>query len=167
MDAGTKRRTSGRIRRAVTKRLKVRGFIHGKTTFWARPRSHVIEFIHLHLFKFRPKFRAHCGIRVLNDSFDAAALNGPSSDDFWSGGSRTYDLAFEVDDGSIGRCVAAIDTFCVEIAEPWFERLAGREILVASASPLNERERRNLELSFRGEWTPAAVVLSKELLGVA
>ncbi len=167
MDAATKRRTAGRIRRAVTKRLKVRGFIHGKTTFWARPREHVIEFVHLHLFTFGPMFRAHCGIRVLNDSFEAAALNGPSSSDYWSGASRTYDLAFEVDDSSIDRCVAAIDTFCVEVAEPWFERLAGPQILLASASPLNERERRNLELSFQGESTPATVALSKELLGVA
>ena len=167
MDAAAKRRHAERVRRTVTKLVQVHGFVRGKPTFWARPREHVVEFIHLHLFRFGPKFRAHCGIRVLNDSFEAIALNGPTSDEYWSGASRIYDLSFEVDTSSVARCAVAIDTFRLEVAELWFQQFADVEKLLASTSPLKERERSGLELSYRGESKPAAVALSRELLGVA
>lgn len=155
------------MRRAVTKNLSVSGFVRGKSTFWARPREHVIEFLHLHLFTFAPSFRAHCGIRVLNDDFAAAALNGPDSDRCWSDGRRTYSLEFTEDGERIARCAAEIARFCAEVAVPWFERFAGPRILLASESPLNERARLNLERSFRGLANPETVQFSKGLLGVA
>jgi hypothetical protein len=94
MDTVTKRRAAEKVRRAVTKHLSASGFVRGKSTFWARPRGHVIEFVHLHLFTFEPAFRAHCGIRVLNDDFVAAALNGPDSDGCWTNRRQMYSLAF-------------------------------------------------------------------------
>jgi hypothetical protein len=167
MDTATKRRAAERIRRAVTKTLKMRGFVRGKSAFWARPREHVVEFVHLHLFTFAPSFRAHCGIRVLNDDFAAVALNGPDSDRCVSDGRRTYSLDFTDDPERIAQCAAEIARFCAEVAEPWFERFAGARILLPSESPLNERARLNLERSFKGLADPDTVQLSKELLGVA
>jgi hypothetical protein len=77
METITKRSAAERVRRSVTSKLQALAFIRGKTSFWARPQTHVIEFLHLHLFTFAPAFRVHTGIRVLNDAFVAAALNGP------------------------------------------------------------------------------------------
>jgi hypothetical protein len=167
LGATTKRRVAERVRRALTKRLRQRGFTRGKTTFWSRPKVHVIEFVHLHLFTFAPTFRAHCGIRVLNDTFDAAALNGPDSDSIWSDDRRTYVLDFADDHESVTLCVDALDRFCVQVAEPWFERYTDPRTLLASESPLIERERLNLERSVRGKSNPTVVRFSKELLGVA
>jgi len=127
----------------------------------------VIEFVHLHLFSFEPAFRAHAGIRVLNDTFDAPALNGPTTDDFKTNGRWTYSLEFGAEEGSVARCVDEIARFCSEVAEPWFERFVGPRILLASESPLNERERANLERSFKGLADTETVRSSKKLLGVA
>ena len=85
MDVIAKRRGAERVRRLLGTKLRPLGFVRGKTSFWARPQGHVIEFLHLHLFTFTPAFRAHAGIRVVNDTSAAAALNGPTSDGSWSG----------------------------------------------------------------------------------
>lgn len=167
MDAAAKRRTAERVRRALTKMLAPRGFVRGKSTFWVRPKQHVVEFLHLHLFTFGPVFRAHSGIRVLNDAFEAPALNGPSSDDCGTETRRTYNLDFAVDDASIARCASEITRFCSEVAEPWFERFGTVPALIAVNSPLNDQERRNLEQSAKDQADPENFVFSKKLLGVA
>src|ERR1700741_4015599 len=74
-----KRRAAEAIRRDFSKRVAQHGFRRTKTTFWSRGRPGFIQFVHVHLFTFDSSFRAHLGIRLLNDPFDAAALNGPSS----------------------------------------------------------------------------------------
>jgi hypothetical protein len=167
MDTAVKRRMAERVRRALTKRLRAHGFVRGKTSFWVRSREHVIEFVHLHLFSFAPAFRVHAGIRVLNDDFEAAALNGPDSDGCWLGDRQKNALQFTTSDASIETCAEDIVRFCDEVAEPWFERFSGPRIFLISESPLNDRERSNLESSFKGLAKPETVRFSKELLGVA
>lgn len=160
-----KRRAAEHIRRLVTNRLQPLGFARGKTSYWVRPRKHVIEFLHLHLYKFAA-FRAHAGIRVLNDTFEAAHLNGPTSQEYWSGGQHTYRLDFVEAPESLDLCAAEIARFCAEIAEPWFERYREPRVLLAAESPLTESERSRLDRSLKGLNDLEAVELSRGLLGV-
>lgn len=158
MDTNSKRRLAEQVRRKLTQLLQPVGYKRGKTTFWVRPKDHVVEFVHLHLFTFAPAFRAHCGIRVLNDRFEAPALNGPDS--------NSYSLEFTDDEESLDRCADAIAHWCGDVAEPWFERYANVDMLLAPGSPLQDRQRVDLEMSRNGEADPEAVRLSKQLLGV-
>jgi len=166
MDTTAKRRLAERVRRKLTQRLHARGFARGKPTFWVRPKEHVIEFVHLHLLTFAPVFRAHCGIRVLNDQFDAAALNGPDSDSTRSGSRSAYSLEFSDDEKSLDQCADAIARWCGDVAEPWFEGFESLDRLLSPGSPLADRQRADHEMSRRGEADPEAVRLSKQLLGV-
>jgi hypothetical protein len=160
MDATTKKRLAERVRRALTKKLLGRGFVRSKTTFWARPREHVIEFVHLHLYTFEPSFRAHLGIRVLNDDFPAEALNGPASH-------TSYDLEFSESESSVLRCADEIARFCAEVGEPWFQSLSDPVHLLASSSPLRDSERAKLRLSLQGQSDAKSVQLSKHMFRVA
>lgn len=165
MDTAVKRRAAEQVRRLLTQRLLPFGFARGKTSFWVRPRDHVIEFLHLHLYKF-PAFRVHAGIRVLNDTFEAPHLNGPTSQEYWSGGQPTYRLDFADTRESLELCAAEIARFCTEISEPWFERYREPRALLAAESPLTEGERSRLDRAVRGLNDVQAVELSRQLLGV-
>src|SRR5437879_7962139 len=79
MDSKRKRALGEKVRRLVAVQLQALGFERTKTSFWTRSAGPVIEFIHLHLFSYAPKFRVHTGIRVLESSFDAIGLNGLTS----------------------------------------------------------------------------------------
>src|SRR5689334_18110198 len=104
MDAREKRKRAEAIRRDLSRGLAPLGFRRTKTTFWTREREFVIEFIHLHLFTFEPAFRVHLGIRVLNDSFEAAALNGLSTPDGWYGDNPRYLFHYADSQESVDRC---------------------------------------------------------------
>jgi hypothetical protein len=149
MDTTTKRRLAERVRRRLTRRLQARGFARGKSTFWVRPKGGVVEFVHLHLFTFAPAFRVHSGTRKLNDRFEELALNGPDSDSSRSDAQRTYRLDFTEDELSLEQCADAIDSWCGDVAEPWFDRQCS-----------------DVEAWSGGEADPEAVRLSKQLLGV-
>ncbi|MDQ0036720.1 hypothetical protein J2W30_004495 [Variovorax boronicumulans] len=63
------------------------GFAGTKKMFWTRRRPHTVEFVHFHrsgssypAISATVEIQVHFGIRVLNDTFAAAALNGPFSD---------------------------------------------------------------------------------------
>jgi len=166
METVTKRRAAERVRRLATEGLRPLGFIPGKTSFWARQQTHVIEFLHVHLFTFAPAFRAHAGIRVLNDTFGAAALNGPSSDDYRSVAGSAYRLEFADSKVSAEACASEIARFCSDVAEPWFERFREPHALLTAESPLTDDARSRLERSLRGLTDVQAARLSKGLLGV-
>jgi hypothetical protein len=161
-----KRRAAERARKLVTAKLQMTGFVRGKTSFWVRPQASVIEFLHLHLFTFAHEFRAHAGIRVLNDAFEARALNGPSSGDYWLNGRKAYCLEFRESDASIEACAVEVARFCADIAEPWFNRLRELNVLLATDSPLTDDARSGLHRWLRGSPDPEAVKLSKDLFGV-
>jgi hypothetical protein len=167
VDSKTKNRITERIRRALTLRLREQGFARGKPTFWVRPRDHVLEFIHLHLYRSDSAFRVHLGIRVLNDEFDTTALNGPDSHSFWAKNRPVYDLDFSEEQSSIDHCANEIARFCSEVGEPWFYRLASPEDLLALSSPLREAERALLKQSLEGNSNAGRVQHSRLLLGVA
>lgn len=165
LDAVVKRRLAEQVRREFDRRIGSAGFVRSKPTFWVRPRLHVVEFIHLHLYKFGPCFRAHLGIRVLNDDFVAPALNGPDSHSCWTNGKPDYPLDF--DDAKIGECVGGLFAFYTNIGAPWFERFGSPESLLKAESPLRDSERTHLEKSLRGAGDSSSITLSKRLLGVA
>jgi hypothetical protein len=87
------------VRRRLERALAPFGFRRTKTTFWTRPRELVIEVVHLPLFTFAPAFRVHLGVPVLNDAFDAPALNGPCSHDGGYGDRRQYVFEYAASDG--------------------------------------------------------------------
>ena len=82
---------------------------------WGR-REIIIEFVHLHLYTFAPSFRVHVGIRVLNDPFEAAALNGPDSH------GMGFRLEFDAVDSAVDECASEIARYCKEVGELWFAR---------------------------------------------
>jgi hypothetical protein len=167
METITKRHAAEQVRRSVTTKLQALAFTRGKTSFWARPQTHVIEFLHLHLFTFAPAFRVHSGIRVLNDVFVAAALNGPTSDECRSSAGRTYRLEFSDSEASIESCAAEVERFCAEVADPWFKRFREPHVLLAAESPLTDEARSGLDRALKGLTDAATVRLSRGLLGVA
>src|SRR5574343_524312 len=72
-----------KIFKTISTNLAEMGFHRTKSNFWVKELNDTIQFIHIHTFSFDYSFRIHLGIRVKNDSFDAASLNGPSSFDGW------------------------------------------------------------------------------------
>lgn len=168
MDARAKRNGAEAVRRRLARALAPRGFLRTKTSFWTRQQEVVIHFIHLHLFTFAPSFRVHLGIRVLNDSFEAVALNGLASHDGWYGDRRQYMFEYSERNESIERCADNLLRFVDDVAIPWFERFVTAETLMtASGSPLAEDERAALGEALAGRSSESRVLASKVLLGVA
>src|SRR6187399_1594021 len=79
MDASIKRSLAEEVRRQTTKYLHTLDFARTKSGFWTRPSELFVDFVHLHLYSFAPEFRVHIGSQVLNDPFEAIALDGPAT----------------------------------------------------------------------------------------
>jgi len=167
VDAREKNKQATAVRRRFTAGLERHGFRHTKTSFWVREREHVVEFIHLHLFRHSPAFRVHLGIRVLNDSFVAPALNGPHSPDGWFGDPARECLEFSDDPDSVARCAQSLLRFADELALPWFRQFADPHVLVTAAdSPLQQDARMALAEALSGKSAPEQVAKSRSLLGL-
>jgi hypothetical protein len=117
LETKTKRLLSERIRRDVARSLKEHGFSRSKPTFYTRVFEGRVEFIHIHLFSFAPALRIHLGIRYASDSFEAVALNGPTSDET-SWRSKLY---FEESEESVAICGQEVLKYVEAIGLPWFE----------------------------------------------
>jgi hypothetical protein len=168
MDKKTKRSQGERIKRELARALAPSGFQRTKATFWTRPHEHVVQFIHLHTFTYGALFRVHLGIRVLNDTFEAVALNGLSSHDGWYGKNREYLFDFDDTAESVGRCVGHLTRFCAEIGTAWFSRFNDPLVLLNAAdSPLKSDAKACLKLALKGQSTDENVRTSRLLLGVA
>jgi hypothetical protein len=152
-----KRSLAEKVRRRFSHEAARLGFHRGRTSFWYRERGHVIHFIHLHLFSFCPAFRVHLGIRALNDSFDAAALNGPSTPDHLS-------PSFEE---SVEECVRGIHHFCEATGEPWFGSWPATALATDGRSPLSPNARLALAEALEGRADGERAALSRSLLGAA
>ena len=154
----------------VAKLLPKLGLERRKTTFFVCRQELVIEFVHLHKYFFAPSYRIHLGVRVLNDRFPAASLNGPDSHAYTCpdspNGSR-YVLDFTSDDASIRRCSEKIHRWCAEVGMPWFCRYHDPHVLLSdAASPLAKEEKAWLEVAMAGESNSACVAASEMLLGL-
>jgi len=128
IDKNTINQAITRIGTDFTQRIAHLGFIHTKKWYWVRPHQNYADFIHLHRqgssyggqINYSISFRAYCGIRVFNDSFEALALNGPNSDSSDAMEHR-YHLRFNAKSGSTyDRCIDDLFRFVIEFGEPWF-----------------------------------------------
>lgn len=160
MDTKAKRAAAEKVRRRFSREIDSLGFIRTRSSFWTKPRPHVIEFVHLHLFSVAPAFRIHLGIRVLNDSFEAVALNGPATSDSES-------FVFDSPGASISSCAASMAQWCRVNGEPWFKSLRDPRTLLSDDSPLDPGGRSALREALTSGPTPQRVRLSQELLGVS
>jgi hypothetical protein len=111
--------------------------------------------------------RVHFGIRVLNDRFETAALNGPFSDAALTRAGR-YHLRFNAKSGSTyDRCVDDLVRFVLEQGEPWFTRFHDpRTLVCATDSPLRPDSIEFLSAALIGEPQRENVALSRKILGV-
>jgi hypothetical protein len=169
MEKRLERSCHDKILRLVARLLAPLGFRHAKSTFFIRRQQWVIEFIHLHKYRFGPLFRVHLGIRVLNDVFPAPALNGPDSHAYCcteSPNDSQYRLDFGPDQGSIERCSAEIHRWCTDVGSPWFFQFHDpHALLTEAASPLSESGKARLRLALAGESDTNAVRMSESLFG--
>ena len=161
MDTKIKRSQAEKVRRRVEFHLRPLGFSRTKTSFWIRQRGPVIEFIHLHLFSYIPAFRIHLGIRVLNDTCEAAVLNGPCCRD-------SDGPAFDETSESIPSCALGVLRYCQDTGLPWFTKWQDpHDLVLAPDSPLRQSERAALDAALKGRGDPNHEGRSSAILGVA
>lgn len=163
MDTKRKQATAERVRRLATKLLREHGLERTRPSFWTRPREYAVEFVHLHLYTFAPAFRVHVGIRVLQDPFEAPALNGPDS----HGSGWSARLEFSDSDNDVRRCAEAIARYCVEVGEPWWARWRSLATLLSDRSPVGAEARAALQQALAGNDSPLQVAQSMKLLGLS
>lgn len=135
----------------------------------------MIDLIHFHRrgstygapINFSVDIRVHFAIRVLNDSFVAAALNGPSSDPSKLRSGR-YHPRFNAKSGdTYERCIEDLLRFVVEQGEPWFHRFHSPDNLLRSPdSPLTAPEKQFLTDALTGNTNPKNETNSLKILGI-
>lgn len=167
----TKINQRDKIYRAISKELLVLGFARTRTTFWTKENLNTIQFIHIHSMSFDYSFRIHCGIRVKNDSFDAASLNGLTSNDGWWEKpelvKKRKELNYTSDIASIKTCSESIIEFIKTIGIPWFELYADDvQLLENQKSPLKAEEKLALLNQLNGDSIHENELLSKKIMGI-
>lgn len=160
--------------RDFTARVEPLGFRRTLKMFWTRRHPLTVDFIHFHRSGSTygaPRtasvdIRVHFGVRVLNDDFIAAALNGPHSDAGTLRAGR-YHLRFNAETGSTyDRCVDDLARFVVEQGEPWFRRWSSADALLQSDSPLRLLDREFLRDARDGQASAERVAASLKILGI-
>ena len=153
---------SKEILKLATPKLAALGFKRTKPTLFTRQREHWCEFIHVHKFTGNPRYRLHAGIRILNSSFPACALNGPCT----LAGDRRFPLSFINSPDSWERCSDEFPKFASLVAEPWFDMLSTSDAILASSSPLRADDQAALRDALAGKVSPENIALSKKELGI-
>ena len=158
-----------------TARVLAMGFSRTKKMFWTRPHEHTVDFIHFHRhgstygrpINYSVNLRVHFGIRVLNDTFIAASLNGPCSEPELIRTGR-YHLRFNAQSGSTyDRCIDDLERLVLDQSEPWFSRfLDPQKLLLEADSPLKQEEKDRLRASLQGVADPIMVAQSMKILGI-
>ena len=160
--------------RDFTARVELLGFRRTLKMFWTRRHPLTVDFIHFHRSgstygasrTASVDIRVYFGIRVLNDDFIAAALNGPQSDPGRLHAGR-YHLRFNAETGSTyDRCVDDLARFVVEQGEPWFQRWSSVDALLQSDSPLRPQDREFLSAARNGQASAERVAASLKILGI-
>jgi hypothetical protein len=158
MDKRVERNIARRIVGAVARELEDLGFRQTKPTFVIRPGDIVTAFFHFHKFTFGPYFRIHLGVRVMNDTFVALALNGPSHEHAGQYSEREEDIQ---------QCIRNIVTYCRTEGLPWLHRWSDpKTLLAAPDSPLHAEDQQALSNALAGRSNLAAIALSESLLGL-
>jgi hypothetical protein len=161
MDATLKRSLAEQVRRRVTARLASDGFTRTKTSYWTRPTTSVIAFLHLHLYRADASFRAHIGLRAWDDPFEAVELNGPASHP-----TDPYQMSFSESSASLDACADAITQYVRDVGERWWHEFHGTDALTGPASPFDAAARSALAAALRGQVEEHARAHTRSLLGV-
>lgn len=168
MDKAIERSSKEKILRRLGVLLRELGFQRTKPTFFTRPRGLVVEFVHLHKYRSGPDFRVHLGLRVTNDTFPAASLNGPDSHGFVGRSGRRYDFTFDAAPEIVERCATEIHSYVRDVAEPWFPFWRDTARLIESPdSPLQANEKECLRNAIESGASPERIELTRRLLGTA
>ena len=158
MEQAIERRLTRQVVRAVARDLAASGLSLTTPMFLTRGGELITPFVHFHKFRFKPGFRIHLGIRVMNDPFDAISLNGPYEAELGEFSEREEDVR---------ACVERMVAYCRRAGLPWIERWSDAETLLAArGSPLDRDERSALRDALAGRADPAQVLQSKRLLGL-
>jgi hypothetical protein len=158
MNKEEERRLARKIVRGVGKEFRSRGFLHSKPTWLVRPLDGFAQFVHFHKFTFGPRFRVHLGIRVMNDPFEAVALNGPSFE---------HAGRYEADEEETLACTRTLIVLIERDGLPWLSALSDIDGLLQSPrSPLKDRDRQALTDDLAGKQDEARWQVSERLLGL-
>ena len=159
-----------------TARIEALGFKRTKRMLWVRRHLHTADFISLFRdgssygrpINYSVSFTVNCGIRVLNDLFEALSPNGPRYDFSERLRAAHYHFRFNAQNGSTyDRCIDDLARYVVHEGEPWFTRFRETEALLDSVeSPLRELERARLRDAVDGRAESAAILQSLKLLGI-
>jgi hypothetical protein len=141
--------------RTTARNMQPFGYALTKPAFVCREFPSLIAFFHFHKFSFRPEFRVHFGIRILNSGFPAAHLNGPSSS------AGTY----ADDEHSVRECIQTLTELLIRDGLPWVENWVSPQKLISdTASPLSEEDKASLRAALDEGPNPDHVALSYSLL---
>ena len=161
--------------RDFSQRVELLGFARTKKMLWTRRHVHTADVIHFHRsgssygrpLNYSVDIHVQFSIRVLNDTFEALAANGPSSDPGLLRMGR-YHHRFNAQTGSTyDRCIDDLARFVSEQGEPWFLRFRESDALFSSEdSPLREPEKERLQAALDGHADSDAVTQSFRLLGI-
>ena len=157
MEKSLERSLARRIIRSSFRSLREDGFVHSKPTFAVRPMEYIAAFVHVHKFSYGPMFRLHFGIRVLNDPFEAVALNGPALE---------HAGKYSTQEESIERCIGDLERFIRSEGLPWLARYSDIDVLLASKIPLKERDRVALKAHLAGNASTESIEQTSALLGL-
>ena len=158
MEQSIERRLTRQVVRAVARDLADSGLSLTKPMFLTRGGELITPFVHFHKFRFKPGFRIHLGVRVMNDPFDAISLNGPHEADLGEFSEREED---------IGACVERMVAYCRRAGLPWITRWSdAHALLTGRGSPLDRDEQDALREAIAGRADPSHVLQSKRLLGL-
>jgi hypothetical protein len=156
---------------AFTADIAALGFQRTRKTFWARVHEHSADVLHIHRggisygapISASVSLRLHLAIRVLNDSFPAIALNGPSSDTavhyHLRFNARTFDM--------FDRCVHDLVRYVHDVGEPWFALFREPDaLLLRPDSPLQADGKALLQDALAGRYSKANLLLTRQELGL-
>lgn len=158
IDKRVERNIARRIVRAIARELAADGFRQTKPTFLIRPGDIATGFFHFHKFTFGPCFRIHLGVRVMNGTFDALALNGPIHE---------HAGQYSEQDKDIKQCIRNMVAYCREQGLPWLQRWSDpRALLKSHGSPLSPEDQRAVSNALAGRFNADAIALSESLLAL-
>ncbi len=158
MDKDTERRLGRKIVCNVCRDFLSRGFVQATPTFLVRPLGLFAQFVHFHKFRFGRSFRVQFGVRVMNDPFEAVALNGPAFE---------HAAEFSEDEGETLACARKLAALIEEEGFRWFFAYRDADSLLASSgSPLSARDRQALGDDLNGKGDEMRRRYSRRLLGL-
>lgn len=178
MDSDTTKIVREGLERACkdfSSRVSALGFQRTKKMFWTRRHTLTVDIIHFHRsgssygtpINYSVDLRVNFAIRVLNDSSEVIALNGPLSDPTRLREGR-YHLRFNAKSNHMyERCLDDLIRFSEKQGEPWFIKWGATSTLATEVdSPLTTVARECLISAQRDQIDEDCVRRSLKLLGL-